>query len=256
MSSSRTTTPSCPCCSPSGERRRGERRRPSTHPGRAATVGAGRDTVRIPPGCWSTECSSPCASRSTVWSISVRIPPSRCGATSTGTCAMPSPPGPPGLRCSAPRQALALEEAGLLRFAGPRMHLDIDEEAGRFAVRGADGSTALCDGVLEAHLPPVDLPAYRSPLLRRLAGARRGPEGFLGLPRQSSTDAHRLHRGGRPLCARRPGRHRLRAAPAGGRAGRAPPSRARRSVRSRAPPPSCCATPRQSPCGSPAPVER
>ncbi|MGP5672185.1 FAD/NAD(P)-binding protein [Brachybacterium alimentarium] len=70
--------------------------------------------------------------------------------------------GPPLQRA---RQALALEEAGLLRFAGPRMHLDIDEEAGRYAVRGADGSTALCDGVLEAHLPPVDLPAYRSPLL-------------------------------------------------------------------------------------------
>ena len=70
--------------------------------------------------------------------------------------------GPPVLRA---RQVLALEEAGLLRFAGPRMHLDIDEEAGRFAVRAADGTTTLCDGVLEAHLPPVDLPAYRSPLL-------------------------------------------------------------------------------------------
>ena len=70
--------------------------------------------------------------------------------------------GPPVLRA---RQVLALEAAGLVRFTGPRMHLDIDEEAGRFAVRGGDGSVTLCDGVLEAHLPPVDLPAYRSALL-------------------------------------------------------------------------------------------
>ncbi|MFC7458632.1 FAD/NAD(P)-binding protein [Brachybacterium sp. GCM10030267] len=70
--------------------------------------------------------------------------------------------GPPVLRV---RQLLALEEAGLVTFTGPRMHLDIEEEAGRFAARAADGSTILCDGVLEAHLPPVDLPAYRSALL-------------------------------------------------------------------------------------------
>lgn len=70
--------------------------------------------------------------------------------------------GPPVLRA---RQVLALEEAGLLEFTGPRMHLDIDEAAGRYAVRGGDGPIILCDGVLEAHLPPVDLPAYRSPLL-------------------------------------------------------------------------------------------
>jgi len=70
--------------------------------------------------------------------------------------------GPPVLRA---RQVLALEEAGLLEFTGPRMHLDIDDEAGRFAVHGAEGEVTLCDGVLEAHLPPVDLPAYRSPLL-------------------------------------------------------------------------------------------
>ncbi|WP_193104279.1 FAD/NAD(P)-binding protein [Brachybacterium sp. FME24] len=70
--------------------------------------------------------------------------------------------GPPVLRA---RQALALEEAGLLEFTGPRMHIDIDDEAGRFAVRGAEGPVTLCDGVFEAHLPPVDLPAYRSALL-------------------------------------------------------------------------------------------
>ena len=70
--------------------------------------------------------------------------------------------GPPVLRA---RQVLALEEAGLLEFTGPRMHLDIDEEAGRYAVHGAEGTVTMCDGVLEAHLPPVDLPAYRSALL-------------------------------------------------------------------------------------------
>ena len=70
--------------------------------------------------------------------------------------------GPPVLRA---RQVLALCEAGLLEFTGPRMHVDIDEEAGRYAVHGAEGETVLCDGVLEAHLPPVDLPAYRSALL-------------------------------------------------------------------------------------------
>lgn len=70
--------------------------------------------------------------------------------------------GPPALRA---RQVLALEEAGLLEFTGPRMHLDIDDEAGRYAVQGAERALTLCDGVLEAHLPPVDLPAYRSALL-------------------------------------------------------------------------------------------
>ncbi|MGY5763772.1 FAD/NAD(P)-binding protein [Brachybacterium sp. DNPG3] len=70
--------------------------------------------------------------------------------------------GPPVLRV---RQLLALEEAGLVEFTGPGMHLDIDEEAGRYAVRAGEGPTILCDGVLEAHLPPVDLPAYRSALI-------------------------------------------------------------------------------------------
>src|SRR5699024_4152239 len=70
--------------------------------------------------------------------------------------------GPPVLRA---RQVLALEEAGLLTFTGPRMHLDIDDEAGRYAVSGGERPVTRCDAVLEAHLPPVDLPAYRSALL-------------------------------------------------------------------------------------------
>ncbi|WP_114855828.1 FAD/NAD(P)-binding domain-containing protein [Brachybacterium sp. YJGR34] len=70
--------------------------------------------------------------------------------------------GPPVPRA---RQVLALVEAGLMTFTGPRMRIDIDEQAGRYAVRGAEGPALLCDGVLEAHLPGVDLPAYTSPLI-------------------------------------------------------------------------------------------
>ena len=70
--------------------------------------------------------------------------------------------GPPVQRV---RQLLALEEADLVRFTGPGMRIDIDETAGRFTVRAGGGPVTLCDAVLEAHLPPVDLPAYRSSLL-------------------------------------------------------------------------------------------
>ncbi len=70
--------------------------------------------------------------------------------------------GPPVLRA---RQVLALEEAGLLRFTGPAMRIEIDEEHGCFRVGAGDQSEA-CDGLLEAHLPPVDLHGSASPLLR------------------------------------------------------------------------------------------
>lgn len=71
--------------------------------------------------------------------------------------------GPPLGRA---RQALALEEAGLLVFAGPGMSIGVDEEAGRFAVRAGHGPIHACDAVLEAHLPGVDLERYTSPLIR------------------------------------------------------------------------------------------
>src|SRR5690625_7825705 len=45
------------------------------------------------------------------------------------------------------------------------MHIGIDEDAGRYTAHGGDNPPILCDGVLEAHLPPVDLPAYRSSLI-------------------------------------------------------------------------------------------
>lgn len=70
--------------------------------------------------------------------------------------------GPPVERV---RQLLALEEAGLIEFTGPAMHIGIDRDAGRYAVHGGDNPPILCDGVLEAHLPPVDLPAYSSSLI-------------------------------------------------------------------------------------------
>ena len=70
--------------------------------------------------------------------------------------------GPPVQRV---RQLLALEEAGLIEFTGPAMHIGIDEDAGRYTAHGGDNPPILCDGVLEAHLPPVDLPAYRSSLI-------------------------------------------------------------------------------------------
>ncbi|MFC0675765.1 FAD/NAD(P)-binding protein [Brachybacterium hainanense] len=74
--------------------------------------------------------------------------------------------GPPLQRV---RQLLALEEAGLAVFTGPGMNIDVDVERRCFAVHGGTGLLRgpehLCDGVLEAHLPPVDLPAYRSALL-------------------------------------------------------------------------------------------
>jgi hypothetical protein len=71
--------------------------------------------------------------------------------------------GPPAPRV---RQLLALEEAGLVRFVGPGMRIDVDEQAGRFRATGAQDCLYLCDGVLEAHLPAVDLNSYTAPLLR------------------------------------------------------------------------------------------
>ncbi|MDO5663135.1 MAG: hypothetical protein Q4G40_10595, partial [Brachybacterium sp.] len=73
--------------------------------------------------------------------------------------------GPPVLRV---RQILALEEAGLLEFTGPGFDLGVDESAGRFTVHAGEGPRRLCDAVLEAHLPAVDLGRYASPLLQRL----------------------------------------------------------------------------------------
>ncbi len=71
--------------------------------------------------------------------------------------------GPPLLRA---RQALALEEAGLLVFTGPGFALGFDETARRFTVHAGEGPTHLCDAVLEAHLPGVDVERYTSPLIR------------------------------------------------------------------------------------------
>lgn len=71
--------------------------------------------------------------------------------------------GPPVLRA---RQALALEEAGLLVFTGPGFALGADEQGGCFTVHAGPGPVHRCDAVLEAHLPGVDLERYTSPLIR------------------------------------------------------------------------------------------
>ncbi|MCS6712435.1 FAD/NAD(P)-binding protein [Brachybacterium sp. EF45031] len=69
--------------------------------------------------------------------------------------------GPPVIRA---RQVLALEEAGLVRFTGPGQRLAIED--GAFVVRTAvDPEEYRCDGLLEAHLPGVDLVAYTSRLM-------------------------------------------------------------------------------------------
>lgn len=85
--------------------------------------------------------------------------------------------GPPVLRA---RQALALEEAGLVVFTGPGFSLGVDEGAGRFTVHAGEGPTYLCDGVLEAHLPGVEVERYTSPLVR--AWRARGEAGPAVLP--------------------------------------------------------------------------
>lgn len=77
--------------------------------------------------------------------------------------------GPPVLRG---QQLLALVDAGLVEFTGPGMSIGLDHAAGRFTVRAGDGPVTLCDGVLLAHLPPVQLDAFTSPLIRSLK--RRG----------------------------------------------------------------------------------
>lgn len=71
--------------------------------------------------------------------------------------------GPPLERA---RQALALEEAGLLVFTGPGFTLGVDEDAGRFTAHAGTGPVHHCDAVLEAHLPGVDLERADSALVR------------------------------------------------------------------------------------------
>ena len=80
------------------------------------------------------------------------------------------------------RQLLALEEAGLVRFTGPGMRVDVDDEAGRFVVTAGEDCRYSCDGVLEAHLPGVELNAFTSPLLR--AWRERGEARPVRLPAQ------------------------------------------------------------------------
>lgn len=77
--------------------------------------------------------------------------------------------GPPVIRG---QQLLALVDAGLVEFTGPGMYIGKDVHSGRFLVHAGGTSAHLCDGLLMAHLPAVDLEAYTSPLIRSMV--RRG----------------------------------------------------------------------------------
>jgi hypothetical protein len=69
--------------------------------------------------------------------------------------------GPPPSRLE---ELLALSVAGVVRFLGPDLRVELDEERGRF-VAGDAVATALID----ATLPKPTVTATRDPLLRRLA---------------------------------------------------------------------------------------
>lgn len=74
--------------------------------------------------------------------------------------------GPPASRL---RELLALEEAGLVRFLGPRTTFDIDAESGSFMARGAiTGHEVRADTLIEARLPAPTLSNTSNPLLRAL----------------------------------------------------------------------------------------
>jgi hypothetical protein len=69
--------------------------------------------------------------------------------------------GPPPRRLE---ELLALSEAGIVRFLGPDLRVELDEERGRFV---ADGLVATA--LIDATLPKPTVAATRDPLLRNLA---------------------------------------------------------------------------------------
>ncbi|MEV7970805.1 FAD/NAD(P)-binding protein [Sphaerisporangium sp. NPDC088356] len=78
--------------------------------------------------------------------------------------------GSPGERT---RQLLALAEAGVVRFVGADMWVEIDEEKGLYRAGGASTpDTVEASGLIEARLPDADLRTCTEPLLRSLY--RRG----------------------------------------------------------------------------------
>ncbi|GAA4521070.1 FAD/NAD(P)-binding protein [Brachybacterium paraconglomeratum] len=73
--------------------------------------------------------------------------------------------GPPPHRL---HQLLALEQAGVVRFLGPRIRVTADESTGRFTARGAAGVQVTADALVDAFLPESSLANSTNPLLRDL----------------------------------------------------------------------------------------
>jgi uncharacterized NAD(P)/FAD-binding protein YdhS len=74
--------------------------------------------------------------------------------------------GPPADRL---RELLALEEADLVKFLGPRIRFDTDEQRGTFTAQGAvDGHRVHARAFVEARLPGTTLASTSNELLRSL----------------------------------------------------------------------------------------
>ncbi|MFD3728254.1 FAD/NAD(P)-binding protein [Streptomyces sp. NPDC058671] len=104
--------------------------------------------------------------------------------------------GPPGPRL---HQLLALSRAGVVRFLGPRVTIETDEDRGLFRAASAavPGHWTEARALVEARLPDPTLERTGSPLLRALyeEGARATAEGLLVV---DPADGRVLERDGRP----------------------------------------------------------
>ncbi|MEV8587450.1 FAD/NAD(P)-binding protein [Streptomyces sp. NPDC051180] len=104
--------------------------------------------------------------------------------------------GPPGPRL---RQLLALSRAGVVRFLGPRVTVETDEERGVFraASTAVPGEWTEARALVEARLPDPTLELTGSPLLRALyeEGARATASGLLVV---DPADGRIVERDGRP----------------------------------------------------------
>ncbi|WP_017241577.1 FAD/NAD(P)-binding protein [Streptomyces sp. SS] len=104
--------------------------------------------------------------------------------------------GPPGPRL---RQLLALSRAGVVRFLGPQVTVEADEERGVFRASSAavPGEWTEARALVEARLPEPTLELTGSPLLRALyeEGARATASGLLMV---DPVDGRLLEHDGRP----------------------------------------------------------
>ncbi|MEU6622460.1 FAD/NAD(P)-binding protein [Streptomyces litmocidini] len=104
--------------------------------------------------------------------------------------------GPPGPRL---RQLLALSRAGVVRFLGPRVTVETDEERGLFRAGSpaVPGEWTEARALVEARIPDPTLELTGSPLLRALyeEGTRATPGGLLVV---DPVDGRILEHDGRP----------------------------------------------------------